>query len=53
MRFFFMENKFKGAVFFDYDGTLTYKNTGLFLPSAETVGAIKSLRNSMPACLPI
>lgn len=47
-----MENKFKGAVFFDYDGTLTYKNTGLFLPSAETVVAIKSLRqNGYAACL--
>ncbi len=47
-----MEKQFKGAVFFDYDGTLTDKDAGLFLPSHKTVEAINRLRkNGYAACL--
>ena len=47
-----MEKQFKGAVFFDYDGTLTDKDAGLFVPSQKTVEAIKCLqKNGYAACL--
>ena len=47
-----MEKQFKGAVFFDYDGTLTDKDAGLFVPSPKTVEAIKRLqKNGYAACL--
>ena len=41
-----MEKQFKGAVFFDYDGTLTDKDAGLFVPSPKTVEAINRLRKN-------
>jgi len=38
--------KIKGAVFFDYDGTLTDKNEKIFLPTSATLDALKKLRQN-------
>ncbi|MCJ7855177.1 Cof-type HAD-IIB family hydrolase [Lachnospiraceae bacterium NSJ-143] len=47
-----MEKQFKGAVIFDYDGTLTDRESGLHIPSAKTVEAISRLKiNGYAACL--
>ena len=41
-----MSLQYKGAVFFDYDGTLTDEKDGVFFPSKKTVEAIKKLNEN-------
>ena len=44
--------KYKGAVFFDYDGTLTDKDFKIFIPTHKTTEAIKHLKkNGYIVCL--
>ncbi len=38
--------QYKGAVFFDYDGTLTDENAGISMPTECTRGAIRKLREN-------
>lgn len=38
--------KYKGAVFFDSDGTLTDDKAGIFEPTAKTIAALKKLEES-------
>lgn len=41
-----MNMRYKGAVFFDYDGTLTDENNGISRPTERTVRAIRRLREN-------
>ena len=44
--------KYKGAVFFDYDGTLTDKDEKIYAPTAKTAEAVRRLQqNGYAACL--
>lgn len=44
--------KIKGAVFFDYDGTLTDKNEKIFKPTQSTLDSLKKLKeNGYAVCL--
>ncbi|MCI1958444.1 MAG: HAD family hydrolase [Clostridia bacterium] len=46
------KGKIKGAVFFDYDGTLTDKNHKIFKPTKATLDSIKKLNeNGYAVCL--
>ena len=38
--------QYKGAVFFDYDGTLTDEHAGIFRPTAATCDAVRRLREN-------
>ncbi len=47
-----MKKQFKGAVFFDYDGTLTDKDNGIYTPALKTIQSINQLKNNgYAACL--
>ena len=41
-----MNMQYKGAVFFDYDGTLTDEHAGILMPTTATRNAIRKLREN-------
>ena len=44
---------YKGAVFFDYDGTLADEANGIFLPTEATVNSVKKLKEKGLYIIPL